>query len=114
MADELDRVAKEKEDNAVQEIVRGFKHVMPDGTGDKLAALTKSVEKLLAFNEKGGVVDFVMPENESEDEGAVEGNEEAPAAAPTGLAAAKMAIRDYQEVREQVKLLSNHQPANDE
>ena len=114
MADELDRVAKEKEDNAVQEIVSGFKHVMPDGTGDKLAALTKSVEKLLAFNEKGGVVDFVMPENEGEDEGAVEGNEEAPAAAPTGLAAAKMAIRDYQEVREQVKLLSHHQSANDE
>lgn len=106
MAEELDRLAKEKKENTVQEIVGEFKDVMADGDGDKLAALTKSVEKLLAFNEKGGTVDFVMPENDDEDE--------AQAAAPAGLTAAKKAIRDYQEVREQVKLLSHHEPANDE
>lgn len=110
MADELDRLAKVKKENTVQEIVGDFKHVMADGAGDKLAALTKSVEKLLAFNEKGGTVDFVMPENDDVDDD----KDEAQAAAPAGLAAAKRAIRDYQEVREQVKLLSHHEPASDE
>lgn len=109
MADELDRLAKEKKDNTVHEIVGEFKHVMADGAGDKLAALTKSVEKLLAFNEKGGTVDFVMPEKDDEDEN----EDEAEAAAPAGLTSAKRAIRDYQEVREQLKLLSHHRPAND-
>ncbi|HUD30316.1 MAG TPA: hypothetical protein VMQ93_15715 [Novosphingobium sp.] len=108
MADELDRLAKEKKENTVAEIVGEFKHLVAGGAGDKLAALTKSVEKLLAFNEKGGTVDFVMPENFDEDE------DEVQAAAPLGLAAAKKAIQDYQEVREQVKLLSYHEPANDE
>ncbi len=108
LADELDRVATERKENAVQEIVGEFKQVMADGAGDKLAALTKSVEKLLAFNKKGGTVDFVMPENDDED------GDETEAEAPAGLAAAKRAIKDYQEVREQVKLLSHHKPANDE
>ena len=108
MADEFDRVAEEKKENTVQKIIGEFKHVKADGAGDKLAALTKSVEKLLAFSEKGGTVDFVMPENDDEDE------DETQAAAPSDLAVAKRAIRDYQEVREQVKLLSHHEPANDE
>lgn len=110
MAEELDRLAKEKKENTVQEIVGEFKHMMAGGAGDKLAALTKSVEKLLAFNEKGGTVDFVMPDNDDEDDD----EDEAQAAAPTALAAAKKAIQDYQEIREQVKLLSHHGPANDE
>lgn len=110
MADELDRLAKEKKDNTVKEIVGEFERVMASGAGDKLAALTKSVEKLLAFSERGGTVDFVMPENDDEDEG----EDEAQAAAPASLTAAKKAIRDYQEVREQVKLLSHHDHANDE
>jgi hypothetical protein len=110
MADEFDRLVTEKKENTVQDIVGEFKDVMADGAGDKVAALTKSVEKLLAFNQKGGTVDFVMPENDDDDGG----EDEAQAAAPAGLTAAKKAIRDYQEVREQVKLLSHQQPANDE
>lgn len=113
MADELDRLAKEKKENTVQEILGEFKDVFAEGAGDKLAALTKSVEKLLAFNEKGGTVDFVMPDNDDEDEGQYEGDE-GQAAAPVGITAARKAIRDYQEVREQVKLLAHHNHANDD
>lgn len=109
MADEFDRITAEKKANTVQEIVGEFQEVLGDSAGDKLTALTKSVEKLLKFNEKGGTVDFVMPENEDEVD-----EDEAPTAAPSGMLAAKRAIQDYQEVREQVKLLSHHEAANDE
>lgn len=116
MTEELDRLAKQKKENTVQEIVGEFEHVRADGAGDRLAALTKSVEKLLAFNEKGGTVDFVMPENDAEDDDEIDDavDDETQVAAPAGLTAAKKAIREYQEVREQVKLLSHHKPANDD
>lgn len=112
MADEFDRLTTERKANTVQEIVAEFKDVLGDGGGDKLTALTKSVEKLLKFNEKGGTVDFVMPENDDDEDEVDEA--EAQAAAPSDILAAKRAIQDYQEVREQVKLLSHHKADNDE
>ncbi len=109
MAEELDRLVKEKKENAVQDIVGDFKNVMAEGAGDKIAALTKSVEKLLAFSEKGGAVDFVMPEFDEDNEE----DDHDRGASPAGITAARNAIKDYQIIREQVKLLSYNQPAND-
>lgn len=111
IADEFDRLTTERKANTIYEIVDSFKDVLGDGAGDKLTALTKSVEKLLKFNEKGGTVDFVMPENDDEDE---VDEAKAQAAAPSDILAAKRAIQDYQKVREQVKLLSHHKADNDQ
>jgi len=61
--------------------------------------------RYIIANEKGGNVDFVAPDTDGDDpdEDESEGNEERRGA----LAAVRSAIHEYQEVREQIKLLSD-------
>ena len=107
MEQELKRQVDDKKVQAVDAIMEEIKPLFADDAGDKIPALIKSVQKLLAFNEKGGTVDFVAPDTE-EDEA-----EEGAGAPASSFNAAKRAIRQYQDVREQVKLLSYEKPADD-
>lgn len=89
-------------DEALEQILAELMPALPDQSGDKIPALTRSIKKLLEFNEKGGNVDFVEPEDKDEpaEGGAADGQ--------TGpFEAVRNAIREYQEVRESIKLLTD-------
>lgn len=43
--------------------------VLKEDDGDKVKALDTAVKNLVNFIKKGGVVDFVIPESDEEDEG---------------------------------------------
>ena len=49
------------------EIVKKLK-LKKDGEGDKINALDKAIKNLVNFIESGGEVDFIIPEEEVEDE----------------------------------------------
>ncbi len=49
------------------EIIKQLK-IKKDGEGDKITALDKAVKNLVNFIESGGEVDFIIPEEESENE----------------------------------------------
>ena len=71
LANELDKEAdKEKEDgieNIVNQIIKES-NMKKDGEGDKLNELNNAVKHLVEFTEKGGEIDFVIPEEEEEQE----------------------------------------------
>lgn len=106
-----------RKQSALDNITKEVKPLLADANGEKIPALTNSIKKLLAFNEKGGNVDFVAPDDDGSDtaESESEENEEVVRAkAKSGLSIARDAIRQYQEVREQLKLLSHHRSSGDE
>ncbi|OYW28713.1 MAG: hypothetical protein B7Z44_07435 [Caulobacter sp. 12-67-6] len=70
--------------------------------GEIKTALVKSIEKLLAFSEKGGSVDFVAPETEEE-----EGDDVEDSGLKAALIEARDVIREYQSQRDSLKLLSD-------
>ena len=100
---ELKKQEYEKKKSAEKDIIEIISEKIPAMDGEKIAALSGSIKKLLAFNEKGGNVDFVAPESGHEIVDDEEGSEHAIGA----LAAAREAIHQYQEVREQVKRLTD-------
>ena len=102
---ELKKQETTKKDQALKEIISLIKKQTPGLDGEQVTADESSIKKLLTFNEKGGNVDFVAPDTDGDDpdEDESEGNEERRGA----LAAVRSAIHEYQEVREQIKLLSD-------
>lgn len=103
---QLRAMDQKKKDDAHAEILKEIGTHLPNLDGEQKSALEVSIKKLLAFNEKGGNVDFVAPEGDDEvdEEGGAEANP-----ANAALAQVRAAIREYQEVREQMKLLE-HKP----
>jgi hypothetical protein len=82
-------------DKALAEIVELIKARLPNLNGEQVTALEGSIKKLLAFNEKGGNVDFVAPD--------VDGSE----GSREKLTEVLAAIRGYQTEREQIKSLTD-------
>lgn len=71
------KFAKDLENEAENEKKAGIEEItsevakqleLKDGEGDKVKALDTSVKNLVNFIEKGGIVDFVMPDEEEEHE----------------------------------------------
>lgn len=66
---ELEKEAENEKQSGIEEItgevVKELK--LKDGEGDKIKALDIAVKNLVNFVEKGGVVDFVIPESEEEE-----------------------------------------------
>ncbi|API59253.1 hypothetical protein BSL82_07965 [Tardibacter chloracetimidivorans] len=108
MEQELQSLIETRKIDALDTILGELKPLLADANGDKIPALKNSIKKLLTFNEKGGNVDFVAPDGGEDDEEAnFEGNEESrPEKGNAALSAAREAIRGYQAVREQLKMLS--------
>lgn len=101
----IEREFKKKEEaiknSALTQIVKLIKVRIPDLDGEKITAIEGSIKKLLAFNEKGGNVDFVTPES-------VEGGDIADGNEKDDLDAIREVqtmIREYQATREELKLL---------
>jgi hypothetical protein len=101
---ELRKMEEKKKDQALSDIVKLINGKIPGLDGEKVTALEGSIKKLLSFSERGGNVDFVAPEAETDEaEVELDGNEEP----LTALAEARAAIHEYQAVREQIKLLAD-------
>lgn len=103
MERELSNQAKKLKEGALDTVLAEVRKQIPDLSNEAETALNNSVKKLLAFNEKGGNVDFVAP---SEVERTGEDEAEASASA-TALAQARAAIEEYQAERDAVKLLTD-------
>lgn len=79
-----------------------------NASGEDDNALDKSIERLFQFGEAGGDVDFVAPAANDEAEDVSEGDAVPEADQPMSeIKEVRQLIRDYQEVREAVRLLEN-------
>ncbi len=70
LAGDLNKAAETEKENGVQEIIQeqNKELSLKKSDGEKITALEKSVTKLVEFIEKGGEVDFVIPEEEETDD----------------------------------------------
>ena len=101
---ELRKKEQELKTEALKEIQDSLKDKIVGKDGEVTTALENSIKKVLAFNEKGGSVDFVAPEDiETEDVG--DKAEGADVEAKAALAEARIAIQEFQVEREALKLL---------
>lgn len=103
---EFKNIQKEKKDKALREIVDDIKKETSTLDGEKITGLEGSIKKLLSFNEKGGNVDFVAPETETDDLHSPADDK----GIISALGEARTEIREYQNVREQLKLLTGNTP----
>lgn len=108
MATELKKIEKEKADSSVSTIEGLLEEKLKGKDGEIKTALTNSIQKLLTFNEKGGVVDFVSPNTAEEpaNEEAVNGNDPE-SGQRAALLEAQKAIREYQGEREKLKMIAD-------
>src|SRR6185437_850553 len=100
MEAELKKIEQKKRTDAVKTVMAELKKYLPvSALGDTKIALEASVKKLLDFNERGGVVDFVAPaEPEESDEGS-RGEDKGRQL----LADARRVIHEYQGERESLR-----------
>jgi hypothetical protein len=111
MEAEFKKVEAKKRADALKTVMGELKkHLHKSVMGDAKVALEASIKKLLEFNEKGGIVDFVAPpepeEEEAEDQAEDPGRQL--------LADARRVIHDYQGERESLRLLTDQSAtAND-
>jgi len=113
MEAELKKIEQKKRTDAVKTVMAELRKYLPaSALGDTKVALEGSVKKLLDFNERGGVVDFVAPpEPEAADD---EDNGDAEDKGRQLLADARRVIHEYQGERESLRLLTDQSAtAND-
>jgi hypothetical protein len=112
MEAEFKKIEAKKRADALKQVMAELKnHLHKSVMGDAKIALEASVKKLLQFNEKGGIVDFVAP-SEPDEEG--EGEGEAADEGRQLLADARRIIHEYQGEREALRLLTDQSAtAND-
>jgi hypothetical protein len=106
---EFKKIEEKKRADALKTVMAALKdHLHKAVMGDAKVALEASVKKVLEFNEKGGVVDFVAPpDQDPEDE-----VDEAEGVGQQLFADVRQIIHEYQAEREALRLLT-HQPGND-
>lgn len=70
LSDDLNKAAEEEKENGIKEIIdeQNKELSLKSSDGDKITALNKSITKLVDFIEKGGEVDFVIPDEEESDD----------------------------------------------
>ena len=105
---ELKKQIESTQNGALESIVDLVKRSIENLDGEKISALTSSIQKLLTFSEKGGNVDFVAPDDGAEDDAGAEDLDEK---AESSFGDAQRLIREYQAAREKLKLLT-HQAAD--
>lgn len=100
-AKELEREAENEKKAGVDEItgnvVKELK--IKDDEGDKVKALDTAVKNLVNFIEKGGIVDFVIPEAEELEEGKEDEN-----------AKLRMAFQEIRKLEKKIALLEHKNP----
>jgi len=99
-----DKVAKDLEKEADNEKKHGIEQITGDiasklsinsnGEGDKIKALDTAVKNLVNFIEKGGIVDFVVPDGEAPEDGDSDSNAEL-----------KIAFQEIRQLEKKIELL---------
>jgi len=102
-AKDLEKEAENEKKSGIEEItsevVKTLK-IKKDGEGDKVKALDTAVKNLVNFIEKGGVVDFIIPEEEEEpEEGEEKKNEEL-----------RIAFQEIRQLEKKLALIEHKKP----
>jgi len=102
-AKDLEKEAENEKKSGIEEItsevVKTLK-IKKDGEGDKVKALDTAVKNLVNFIEKGGVVDFIIPEEEEEPkEGEEKKNEEL-----------RVAFQEIRQLEKKLALIEHKKP----
>jgi hypothetical protein len=103
-----DKFAKELEKEAENEKKAGIEEItgnvaqelqLKDGEGDKVKALDTAVKNLVNFIEKGGIVDFVIPEAKEEEEGKEDENQKL-----------RVAFQEIRTLEKKISLIEHKNP----
>lgn len=104
-----DKLSKELEKEAENEKKDGIEQITADiaeklkinanGDGDKVKALDTAVKNLVNFIEKGGVVDFIVPEEGVSEEGEEDSNAEL-----------RVAFQEIRQLEKKIELLEYKNP----
>lgn len=104
-----DKLSKELEKEAENEKKDGIEQITADiaeklkinanGDGDKVKALDTAVKNLVNFIEKGGVVDFIVPEEGASEEGEEDSNAEL-----------RVAFQEIRQLEKKIELLEYKNP----
>jgi hypothetical protein len=103
-----DKFAKELEKEAENEKKAGIEEItgnvaqelqLKDGEGDKVKALDTAVKNLVNFIEKGGIVDFVIPEAKEEEEGKEDENQKL-----------RVAFQEIRTLEKKISLIEHKKP----
>lgn len=101
LANELEKEAENEKKDGIEEITGSIVSqlkIKPNGEGDKVKALDTAVKNLVNFIEKGGVVDFIIPEDE-ETEGEEDKNSEL-----------RVAFQEIRQLEKKIELLEHKHP----
>lgn len=102
LASDLDKEAENEKKAGIEQItldISATLKINPNGEGDKVKALDTAVKNLVNFIEKGGVVDFVAPEEEEDEE-------------DESLAELRLAFEEIRQLEKKVELLEHKIPNN--
>lgn len=103
LAKDLEKEAEVEKKAGIEEItinISGQLKIKKDGEGDKVKALDKAVKNLVNFVEDGGIVDFIIPDDEEPEEG--EENENADL---------RVAFQEIRQLEKKLALIE-HKPTN--
>ena len=110
LARDLEKEAENEKKDGIEEICNKLVvdlKINSNGDGEKINALNKAVKDLINFVEYGGEVDFIMPDEEhDEDEGAEENKQE--------YEILRNTIQEIRQLENKLKLLEATSDGNDE
>ena len=101
-AKDLEKEADNEKKAGIEEItgeVIKTLNIKKDGEGDKIKALDTAVKNLVNFIEKGGIVDFIIPEEEDLEEGEENKNEDL-----------RMAFQEIRQLEKKLALIEHKKP----
>lgn len=102
LSEDLAAEADKEKEIGIEEITKEFTeklNISNDDEGDKIIALEKAIKHLVGFVEKGGVVDFVLPEANEEDEETIDRNNNM-----------KLAFREIRLLEKKLNLIDYQKP----
>lgn len=101
MKREFESVEKRSKAKVLKKTVAMLSKKVAGLDGGQITAFEASVKKLLEFNEKGGNVDFIAPDDDDDPD------DDQNATARAALTAAREAIHEYQDMRDNIRLLED-------
>lgn len=114
IAQDLEDEARQEKDSAAEAIVKDLVQEQgADGSrrGDKVPALKKSVQELLAFLERGGEVDCILP---PDDEGSDSDDVEAPEGAREQINELRSTVQEIRRLESRIRALeAGESPSED-
>ncbi|PCI61443.1 MAG: hypothetical protein COB35_06545 [Gammaproteobacteria bacterium] len=102
LSKELDKEAENEKKDGIEQITGDIAKklkIKVNGEGDKIKALDTAVKNLVNFIEKGGVVDFIVPEEDETEVGEEDNNAEL-----------RVAFQEIRQLEKKIELLEHKAP----